>query len=231
MSITTPVTDTINLADYFFDGHDFNWKNVELTIEKWNTKLPGEEHLSLTVEQFDTLLGGVSLYANADPPDEPTVQFWIIYENIELVFEVGVPGSVQWCPISERPMNWANFEYGDSSTILPRDGTALLQHLGYDADPDAKDIPAFWERLVKFLEQHLERHHIPTDPDNIPAELIDELKRKAEEADQAWDTLKREGMIVPQTDEHGSPVYRDGRPVYIESPKGLNMDSGWKGLN
>jgi hypothetical protein len=130
-------TATINLADYFFDGHDFNWKNVELTCEAWEHKLPGEEHLDLS--------------ANHDPADEPEVQFWITYQNIELVLEVGVSGSVQWCP-----MNGANFEYGDSSTILPRDGTALFQHLGYGADPDAKDIPAFWERLVNFLEQNLE---------------------------------------------------------------------------
>ena len=52
-------------------------------------------------------------------------------------------------------MNGANFEYGDSSTILPRDASVLFQHLGYDADPDAKDIPVFWERLLKFLHDHL----------------------------------------------------------------------------
>jgi hypothetical protein len=69
------------------------------------------------------------------------------------------------------------------------------------------------------------------DPDSIPAELIDEVKHQAEEAAQAWDTLVREGMIVPEIDEQGNPVYRNCRPVYISSPKGLNMESGWKGRN
>jgi calcineurin-like phosphoesterase family protein len=138
MSITSNASTTINLADYFFDGPSFTWKNVELTVEKWNTKLPGEEHLELT--------------ANHDPATEPdTVQFWNTYQNIELVLEEGVPDSVQWCP-----MNGANFEYAHTSTILPRDGAELIYHLDYDANPDAKDIPAFWERLVNFREHNLE---------------------------------------------------------------------------
>jgi hypothetical protein len=53
-------------------------------------------------------------------------------------------------------MNGANLEYAHSSTILPRDGAELLYSLGYDGDPDAKDISAFWERLVKFIDEHLE---------------------------------------------------------------------------
>jgi hypothetical protein len=131
-------TATIDLGAYFFDGPDFNWKNVDLTCEAWSTKLPGEEHLELT--------------ANHDPATEPDmVQFWIIYGNIELVLEEGAPDSVQWCP-----MDGANFEYAHSSTILPRDGAELLYHLDYDADPDARDIPAFWERLIKFIEHNLE---------------------------------------------------------------------------
>ena len=67
------------------------------------------------------------------------------------MLEEGVPDSVQWCP-----MNGANFEYAHTSTILPRDGAELIYHLDYDANPDAKDIPAFWERLVNFLEHNLE---------------------------------------------------------------------------
>jgi len=130
---------TIDLADYFFDGSGFNWKNVDLTEAEWKTPRPGEQHLDLT--------------ANADPPDEPDrVQFWITYNNIELVFEVGVTDSVQWCP-----MNGANFEYGDSSTILPRDGTTLLQLLGLTDYPDVQDILPFWERLLWFINLHFEK--------------------------------------------------------------------------
>src|ERR1700676_2376857 len=105
-------TATIDLADYFFQGSDFNWKNVELTVEKWRDLFPGEEHLELTADNDP-----------ADYPDPP--EFWITYENIELVLEVGVPDSVQWCP-----MNGANLEYAHISTILPRDGAELLYSLG-----------------------------------------------------------------------------------------------------
>jgi hypothetical protein len=138
MNIIDNPTNTIDLGAYFFKGQNFNWKNVELTVEKWRDLFPGEEHLELTADNDP-----------ADYPDPP--EFWITYENIELVLEVGVPDSVQWCP-----MNGANLEYAHSSTILPRDGAELLYSLGYDGDPDAKDISAFWERLVKFIDEHLE---------------------------------------------------------------------------
>ena len=134
MNNTINTSATINLADYFFKGSDFNWENVDLTVEKWGNKLPGEENLALR--------------ANADPPDEDDPQFWIEYQNVELVFDLQDVTSLRWCP-----MNGAAFDYADSSTIVPRDGTALLRHLGYDSD---SDIPAFWTRLQKFLEQHLE---------------------------------------------------------------------------
>ena len=104
-------TTTINLSDYFFDDHDFNWKNVELTVEKWGSKLRGEEHLHLL--------------ANADLANEDEPQFWIEYENVELVFEVGVTDSVQWCP-----MNGAKFGYGESPTILPRGRNRTSTALG-----------------------------------------------------------------------------------------------------
>jgi hypothetical protein len=137
MSTTTTTTETINLADYFFKGSDFNWENVDLTVEKWGNKFPGEENLAL--------------HANADPADEDEPEFWIEYQNVELVFRLGVNTTVEW-----RPMNGAAFENTDSDTILPRDGATLLQLLELADYPDAKDIPAFWTRLLNFLEQQLE---------------------------------------------------------------------------
>jgi hypothetical protein len=63
MITTSFISDTINLADYFFIGSDFNWKNIELTSEKRGNKFPGEEDLHLL--------------SGAHPADEDDSQFWI----------------------------------------------------------------------------------------------------------------------------------------------------------
>jgi hypothetical protein len=131
MNIIDNPTTTVDLGSYFFQGDDFHWRNVAITLAEWlDPGWKNEKHGA----GMDT--------ATRDA-------FWIDFEQVELCFCLDYRDTVEW-----GHTKWSGGPEGFEVTtplILPTDPDQLLTLLGLQSHSQAGDIAKFWLKLQTFL--------------------------------------------------------------------------------